>query len=210
MICVVPIADDSKEAFMQTTNKQRTATVTLAMGAVLTALVIVLQYLGSFIRFGMFSISLVLIPIVIGAATCGPKISTWLGLVFGVVVLLSGDAAAFLTIDVVGTVLTVLIKGIACGLLAGLTYRWLEKKNRYLAVIAAAIVCPLTNTGVFLIGCFLFFFETIKAWGLEGGYANVISYMILGLVGGNFLFEMAFNIVLSPTVVRVLSVIKKK
>ena len=55
-----------------------------------------------------------------------------------------------------------------------------------------------------------FFFETIKEWGIAGGFSNVISYMILGLVGGNFLFEMAFNIVLSPTVVRVLSVIKKK
>ena len=195
---------------MQTTNKQRTATATLAMGAVLTALVIVLQYLGSFIKFGMFSISLVLIPIVIGAATCGPKISTWLGFVFGAMVLISGDAAAFLAIDVAGTVITVLVKGIACGLLAGLTYRLLEKKNRYLAVIASAIVCPLANTGVFLIGCFLFFFETIKEWGIAGGFSNVISYMILGLVGGNFLFEMAFNIVLSPTVVRVLSVIKKK
>jgi uncharacterized membrane protein len=195
---------------MQTTNKQRTATATLAMGAVLTALVIVLQYLGSFIKFGMFSISLVLIPIVIGAATCGPKISTWLGFVFGAMVLISGDAAAFLAIDVFGTVFTVLVKGIACGLLAGLTYRLLEKKNRYLAVIAAAIVCPLANTGVFLIGCFLFFFETIKEWGVAGGFSNAISYMILGLVGGNFLFEMAFNIVLSPTVVRVLSVIKKK
>ena len=195
---------------MQTTNKQRTATATLAMGAVLTALVIVLQYLGSFIKFGMFSISLVLIPIVIGAATCGPKISTWLGFVFGAMVLISGDAAAFLAIDVFGTVFTVLVKGIACGLLAGLTYRLLEKKNRYLAVITSAIVCPLANTGVFLIGCFLFFFETIKEWGVAGGFSNVISYMILGLVGGNFLFEMAFNIVLSPTVVRVLSVIKKK
>lgn len=195
---------------MQTTNKQRTATATLAMGAVLTALVIVLQYLGSFIKFGMFSISLVLIPIVIGAATCGPKISTWLGFVFGAMVLISGDAAAFLAIDVAGTVITVLVKGIFCGALAGLTYRLLEKKNRYLAVIASAIVCPLANTGVFLIGCFLFFFETIKEWGIAGGFSNVISYMILGLVGGNFLFEMAFNIVLSPTVVRVLSVIKKK
>ena len=180
------------------------------MGAVLTALVIVLQYLGSFIKFGMFSISLVLIPIGIGAATCGPKISTWLGFVFGAMVLISGDAAAFLAIDVAGTVITVLVKGIACGLLAGLTYRLLEKKNRYLAVIASAIVCPLANTGVFLIGCFLFFFETIKEWGIASGFSNVISYMILGLVGGNFLFEMAFNIVLSPTVVRVLSVIKKK
>ena len=33
-----------------------------------TAIVIVLQLMGSFIRFGTFSISLVLVPVVIGAA----------------------------------------------------------------------------------------------------------------------------------------------
>ena len=37
----------------------------------LTALVVVLQLLGSFIKFGTVSISLVLIPIVVGAALYG-------------------------------------------------------------------------------------------------------------------------------------------
>ena len=86
---------------------QKMALQTLALGAMLTALVIVLQLLGSFIRFGVFSISLVLIPIVVGAAMCGPAISAWLGLVFGIAVLLSGDAAAFLAVSVPGTILTV-------------------------------------------------------------------------------------------------------
>ena len=60
-----------------------------------TAIVIVLQLMGSFIRFGTFSISLVLVPVVIGAALYGAGAGAWLGFVFGVVVLLSGDAAAF-------------------------------------------------------------------------------------------------------------------
>ena len=36
-----------------------------------TAIVLVLQFLGGSIRFGMFSISLVLLPIVVGAAVYG-------------------------------------------------------------------------------------------------------------------------------------------
>jgi len=59
-----------------------------------TAIVIVLQLMGSFIRFGTFSISLVLVPVVIGAALYGAGAGAWLGFVFGVVVLLSGGAAA--------------------------------------------------------------------------------------------------------------------
>lgn len=193
---------------MNATNVRRKETGTMVLGAILTALVVILQCMGQFIRFGMFSISLVLIPIVIGAATCGVKISTWLGFVFGVVVLFT-DAAAFLAIDIVGTVITVLAKGIACGFAAGMVCKLLEKKNRYVATVAAAMVCPVVNTGVFLLGCLLFFFETISEWSLGFGFDNTLEYMIIGLVGANFLFEMATNIIMSPAVVRILSVVRK-
>ena len=155
-----------------------------------TAIVIVLQLMGSFIRFGTFSISLVLVPVVIGAALYGAGAGAWLGFVFGVVVLLSGDAAAFLGVNALGTILTVLVKGTLAGLLSGLVYKALENKNRTLAVAVAAVVCPVVNTGVFLIGCLLFFMETIGGWADAMGFgANIGQYMIVGLVGANFIFE---------------------
>lgn len=191
-------------------TKNRSSLQRLTLGAILTALVVILQLMGSFIHLGMFSISLVLIPIVVGAATCGPWIGAWLGFIFGVTVLLSGDAAAFLAVDVFGTILTVLLKGTLCGLCAGLVYRWLAKWNQYVAVFAAAIVCPLVNTGVFLLGCFVFFYETVAGWGAAAGFGdNAVQYMFFGLAGGNFLFELGFNIVLSPIIVRLLNITKK-
>lgn len=193
---------------MAKTAKNRKQLETLVLGGILTALVVVLQYMGSFIKFGPFSISLVLIPIVIGAATCSTKISTWLGLVFSVVVL-ALDASAFFAISVPGTIITVLAKGTACGLTAGLAYKLIHKKNEYAAVIAAAIICPITNTGIFLLGCAVFFFKTIQEWGIGAGYANAIEYMFLGLAGGNFLFEMATNIILCPVIIRILNIRKK-
>lgn len=188
--------------------------------AILTAIVIVLQLLGSFIRFGMFSISLVLIPIVIGAALYGWLAGAWLGFVFGVVVLLSGDAAAFLAVDVFGTILTVLLKGTLAGLCAGLVYKALGQRGIFLniessgkqvwrtdlGVAVAAIVCPIVNTGIFLLGCLLFFLPTITAWGEAFGFPSVGNYMIFGLVGGNFLFEVLFNIILSPLIVRLVEI----
>lgn len=184
-------------------------TKTIVLGAILTALVVILQMMGAFIRLGPFQICLVLIPIVIGAATCGVEIGTWLGFVFGLVVLLNGDAAAFYAINIPGTIITVLAKGIACGLVAGIVYKLLEKVNRYAAVITAAIVCPIVNTGVFLIGCVIFFLDTIRAWGAAGGYENTLQYVFLGLVGGNFLVELGSNILLSPVIVRLLNIRKK-
>ena len=125
-------------------NKKQTQK--LVLGAIMTALVIVLQLLGQFIKLGPFSVSLVLVPIVVGAAVCDFKIGAWLGFVFGAVVLISGDAAAFYTINVPGTIITVLLKGAMCGLCAGLVYKALANKNKYLAVMASATA--LKSSGV--------------------------------------------------------------
>ena len=176
--------------------------------AIFTALVVVLQQLAGVIRIGVFTPSLVLIPIVIGAAMCGPKISTWLGFIFGVVVL-AMDASAFLAISVPGTVITVLAKGILCGLAAGLVYNLVKKKSINVATVLAAVVCPIVNTGVFFLGCRLFFFETIKQWGLAEGFESGIEYMFIGLAGANFLVEFATNLLLSSIIVRLLRIRNK-
>ena len=148
-------------------------------------------------------------PIVIGAALCGYKTGAWLGFVFGVTVILSGDAAAFFAIDIIGTIITVIFKGTLCGLAAGITYKLLEKYNRYLAVMAAAVVCPVVNTGVFLLGCAVFFLSTIAEWGAGAGFTNTASYMFLGLAGGNFIFEMITNIILAPVILRIINLKNK-
>ena len=188
----------------------RNKTVKLTTAGILTAIVIVLQFIGTSIKFGTFSVSLVLIPIVIGAALGGKSVSTWLGFVFSVVVLLSGDAAAFLAIDPLGTVITVLLKGTFAGFIGGFAFELLKKFNTYFAVIISAILVPLTNTGIFLVGCKLFFFETIKEWGIGLGFENTFTYMVVGLVGLNFVFELIVNIVLSPSVVGAVKTLKRK
>ncbi len=175
----------------------------------LTAIVVVLQALAVVIRpTGIFNISLVLVPIVVGAALYGYKAGAWLGFIFSAVVLFT-DTAAFMAISVIGTVITVLVKGTAAGLAAGLVYLALEKKNRYLAVILSAIVCPIVNTGLFLAGCALFFMDTINGWAVASGYASAGAYMIFALAGVNFLIEMGVNIVLSSVIMRIIDFSKK-
>lgn len=191
------------------------STETLTMGAILTALVVILQFLAIGVRVLMpflpFTVSLVLIPIVIGAAKCGPYMGGWLGLVFGIVVLLSGDAATFLAIHSIGTILTVLLKGALCGLASGYVYRLLEKKQKKVAVYVSAAVCPMVNTGIFFLGCVLFFMDTVSEWAMAFGFGdNVALYMFVGLAGFNFLFEFAVNILLSPVILRALNMKKNQ
>lgn len=186
----------------------RGKTKTIVGVGILTAIVIVLQSMAIAIRFGTFSISLVLVPIVVGAALYGWKAGGWLGLVFGVVVLFT-DAGAFLAINVPGTIITCVLKGALAGLAAGGAYKLLEKKSRWAAVITSAIVCPIVNTGVFLLGCTVFFLDTINEWAAGAGFASAGTYMILGFVGLNFIVEMLINILLSSVILRILNAVIK-
>ncbi len=170
----------------------------------LTAIVVVLQAMAISIRFGVFNITLVLIPIVVGAALYGYKAGAWLGFIFSIVVLFT-DAGAFLAVSVPGTIITVILKGTLAGLIAGIVYKLVEKYNRYVGCFVAAIVAPIVNTGIFLVGCRLFFFDTINEWAAGAGFPSAGKFMIVGLVGMNFLVESAINIVLSPIIFRLIN-----
>lgn len=194
-------------------KKQKMSTKTMVVAAMMTALVVILQHMGAVVKFGPFSVSLVLIPIVIGTITCGEYVGAWLGFVFGLVVLLTGDAAPFMAVSIPGTIITVLLKGTACGYVSGVCYKLINKvlgekikKSSYVSAVCAAVACPVVNTGVFLAGCFVFFLETVKTWA---GGETLGEYIIFGLVGGNFLFEMALSVIFAPALVHILKVVNK-
>jgi len=182
---------------------KNTKTARMVGIALMSAIVVVLQLLGSFIRFGPVSISLVLIPIVVGAAMYGPGAGAILGGVFGIVVLTQPDTAGFFAISVFGTVVTVMAKGILAGLLAGLVYRAFAKKYELLGVILAAIICPVVNTGLFALGSRLFFWEYISSMG---GAVFLFTVMI----GFNFFAELGANVICSPVILRILHAAKHK
>ncbi len=191
---------------MNKTKKMSTERMVLL--ALLTAIVAVLSYFGGFIKIGGFaSISLTLIPVVLGAALCGPLAGAWLGGVSGVVFFITADAAFWFGLSIPGTIVTVMVKGILSGLCAGLVYKLIEKFNRYAAVILSAVVCPVVNTGLFLLGCVVFFMDGVKSLA---GDMSVGAFMIVGFVGLNFVFELLSNVIFSPTIIRLLNIKKRK
>lgn len=168
--------------------------------SVLTAIVIILQEFVH-IRFGIFSISTVLVPIVIGGALYGIWAGAWLGLVFGIAVLLSGDAAFFFALDtpmaIPGTIIIVLVKGIGCGAVSAVVYKLLKKKSLTLASVAAGVAAPVVNTGLFIIGCRIFLFSSI-------------IYIVTTFISINFLVELIVNIILNPVIMRVIHFVKTR
>ena len=183
-------------------------TQTIVGLGLLTAIVVVLQALSLSIPVGIFRITLVLVPIIVGAALYGVFAGAWLGFVFSLVVMFT-DTALFMAVSVPGTIITVMVKGTMAGIVAGLVYKALAKKSRLVAVLLAGVAAPVTNTGLFLVGCGLFFMDTINEWAAAAGYASAGRFMIFGLVGMNIVIELIINLAMSTTIVQLIGIGRK-
>lgn len=184
----------------------------LAVLALFTALTIALQFLSYFVKIGNFSLSLVLIPIVLAGAMYGVKCGAFLGGVFGVITVIGcisgidGGGNILFNASPLLTILVCMLKGILCGAASAAISNLLKAKSPTLAVVLAAAAAPIVNTGTFLIIMVLFFKDILYSWA---NGTNLASYIIVGLVGINFIIEFTINIVLSPAIMRVIKVLKK-
>ena len=192
---------------MENTRLDTRKLVTLA---IFTAIVAVLQLMGVAIRFGTFAVSMVGVPVILGGALMGPAAGAWLGLVFGITVLVSGDAALFFAWDPVATVVIVLLKGTLAGFAASALYHILERKSGFLAVLAAAIAYPFVNTGVFFLGCMLCFLDDCIQFAANLGITGSGPALIMTVfIGFNFFFELGLDLVLSGVIDRLIYIGKR-
>ena len=163
------------------TNPSLMRTRKLTGLAIFTAVIVVLQILCTFVRFGPFSITLALTPIVIGAAVYGAGSGAFLGFVMGLVVLITGilgwDGGTvnyLISINAFSTILLCMLKSIVAG--------W-------------------ANTGLFILLLSLFFRSTLEVWA---GGTSVMHYTIISLTGINFLIELLVNLGLASVITRII------
>lgn len=196
------------------TNQQKVER--LVGTAVLAAVVVVVQLIASGIKIGPFTITLSLVPIILGAILYGPLAGGVLGAVFGAVVCASvvtgADIGGFLMFEVnpVVTLTVCLLKSTVAGVVAGLVWQALHNKNKILAVILSAVLCPICNTGILSIAVLTFFHELAFGWAMAEGFANAFAYVLFGMVGLNFLVELAINLALTPAILRVIAAVRKR
>lgn len=186
--------------------------------ALLTAIVLVFQMLGGFIHIGPTSVSLVLVPIVIGAILTGPGGGAFLGFVFGLITYSAGVTgtdfftATLFASQPIATGVICLAKGTLAGLVPGLIYQALSQKNSFLASVLAAAAAPIVNTGIFILGgLFLVngtLTENLAAFGASG--QTVVYFLIIGCAGINFIAEFFVNLVVSPAIHTVVRAVDRK
>lgn len=191
--------------------------------AMLVALVVVLQGLGASITIGLVPLTFVLIPVVVGAFLLGPIEGAILGFVFGLITVIQTPASpvlmVFFSANPVAYIAIALLKATLAGLGAALIYKALGKlfhgKYIYLQTTIASISAPIINTGIFVLGMFLFFFEE-NAMLPEmfpeffPGLIGATDVILVGLVGFNFIGEFLVSLLLAPAVARIVDIVNSK
>ena len=178
-------------------KENRITTRTIVITGLLVALTIILQFISTIIPTGV-NLNLSLVPITLGAVLLGPYVGAFLGLICGVVILISPNTVAvFMAISPVGTIIACLVKTTVAGLLAGFASKALKEKNDLLSVVVAAVIVPLVNTLIFAIVTYFFFLEGL-------GLSDFWSIFTI-LIGINFLFEIITNVIISPATYKVVN-----
>ncbi len=184
--------------------------------ALLAAIIVVLQQIVIPLPGGL-TLSLVLIPIVVGAVLFGPAAGAILGGVFGIVVtflVMTARAGELSTMMWVAnpavTALVCILKGVAAGWCAGLVARAFNKRE-FVGIVLAAAVAPVVNTGIFLLGMLTVFREVMMTFAenIGMGGTGVVYFAIVVLVGVNFVIEFAANLILSPTIAAIVKAVRK-
>ena len=188
-------------------NKKFTTQQIVGTGLLL-ALEIISQIIGNYLQFGPVNINLSLTTIVIAAILYGPISGAILGFFNGLMALFSPSTLAlFMPLSPAGTVLTCLLKTTAAGFIAGLVFSLIKKKNPYVGLVLAGVLVPVINTGIFA-GCSLNFFRPFLESGVSESFPNIGAFLIFGVIGINFIFEIITTVVLSTVTGFIL--IKKK
>jgi len=188
----------------------------VALLGILIALVIVLQLFASAIPMFGVTLNFSLIPIAFAGIMLG-----WIG---GAIVGFYCGVVVFITMAVIGqepstaylfqaspVILTIMCIGktTVAGIVSGLLYKIISRKSVHVAVCLSALIIPIVNTAIYLIGIILMKEHAALFFvGLTNSSASVVFSVVFGLIWLNFVLEMIINVIFTPLIYRVIRVLK--
>lgn len=181
--------------------------------ALLTAIILLLAFtpLGYIRTFGL-EITLIVVPVTVGAVTLGPAAGAVLGAVFGITSFIqcfgmSPFGAVLLSINPAATFIVCVVSRILMGWLTGMIYQGLKniQQIKKAALMITNLIGPLLNTFFFMSTLLLFFYHTEYISGLAKsmGASNVFAF-VAAFVGVNGVIEAAACFILGSAISRAL------
>ncbi len=179
--------------------------------AILSALAIVLQLVSTLLKQFGVSLTLALVPVVIACVTLkwyGLIVSGALGgtiLVQCIVGVDEGGSYMFTynpVFTVIGSVIRLLIAAAVLVLIINATEKFNESKWRSILVSA---LMPVLNTGIFIIMFVTMFNDLLYE---SAGATDAFTYIIVALVGINFIVELGTCVLICPPILYALQKVK--
>ena len=188
----------------------------VAILGILIALVIVLQLFASAIPMFGITLNFSLIPIAIAGILLGAMGGAIVGFSCGFVVFISmavlgGEVFTATLFQAHPVILTIICIGktTVAGLVSGLIFKFISKKSVFVAVCVSAVILPIVNTGIYMLGIVLMKDTTATFLGMGASSAGVVFTTVFAIIWLNFVLEMAVNLIFIPMIHRVIKAIKK-
>jgi uncharacterized membrane protein len=197
-------------------------TLMLVQTALLAAIMLVLNFTGfANISIGPINMTIMWVPIIIGAITIGPIAGAVLGCVFGATVLINMGALTQIMLGInapLTVVFNILIRGIGVGFLSGLLFKLFSKadKQRVWSFGATGLLTSLLNTTVFVTGTALMFGASadLYQWGplaeIENASRAAVFTTVFALVGAQALIEAAICTIIAAIIAKAILTYLKK
>ncbi len=184
----------------KTVGSKRKSVKDLTTLGLLTGILLVMSFtpLGYFHTLGV-DISLMMIPVAIGAMIMGPKAGAWLGFIFGATSFYQAIAgtsvfsATLFNISPFGTFLLCIPTRILMGFLTGVIFLLVQKLDRRKTVcyFIGGFFAAFLNTLFFMSALILLFWNTEYIQGFNQVFGNVNPFVfVVMFVGVNGALEM--------------------
>lgn len=207
----------SKEEYIMSKSSAMKKNLSLAQLGMMSALIIAMTfvpYIG-YISYGALSITLIHIPVIIGACVMGVKGGAILGTVWGVSCIIKAILAPPSPLEgiIFKNPIVALIPRIIAGAVAGLIFTLVAKKDKkkHISSALGAISGCLCNT-VFVMGSIYLLYG--EKYGAELGIASVnfggLTNYILAAFGINAVIEIIVAVVIAIPVSLALRKVKVK
>lgn len=191
-----------------TNSQKRNSIYNLVLIAMFIALMLVMNFtpIGYITITGAFSITLMTIPVALGAACTGKLGGTILGFVFGLTSFLQAFGIGFMidpsatplfTESPFGYIVTCFVPRILTGFVAGLVFSLFEKKGKitvWAFGISSAIV-PILNTVLFM-SSYIFFYSNTS-------FGGAVMSVLLTILTINFFIELLITTIAGTAISKV-------
>ena len=170
----------------KSTQTKKFNTLYMVQLALMIAIIVIMSFtpLG-YMPIGVFQLTLLTVPVAVGAILLGPKGGAICGLAFGLTSFYKSMSGLLFPINPIGCFITSVIPRIIEGFLTGCIFSSLYKlkKIRPVSFLISSLACPVLNTILYMSCIVIFFYHTdvVQSWAPNAKNPFIFVVTVVGV-----------------------------